>query len=64
MSGLTSQKQSGAGTAKDPSVVANLVCVFPEFGNSLRGIAEYTGHCWRRESRTLQYQSSGALCGR
>jgi hypothetical protein len=29
----------------------------PRKNKELRPIAEYTAHCWRRESRTLQYQS-------
>jgi hypothetical protein len=42
MSGLTCQKQLGAATAKDPSLVASLVCRLSGLRQSLRGIAEHT----------------------
>ena len=63
MSGLTCQKQLGAATAKDPSLVASLVF-------RLSGLPQFPSrHCrtYRAllapRSRTLRYQS-GALCGR
>src|SRR5260370_35627911 len=61
MSGLTCQKQLGAATAKDPSLVASLVC-------RLSGLRQFPSrHCrtYRTllalRSRTLRYQSGGAL---
>ncbi len=81
------RRQLGAATAKDPSLVASLVCRLsgPEsdrgrrnrrgagatttglihcrlFGNSLRGIAEHTGHCWRCDRGHCDI-NQGALCG-
>jgi len=61
MSGLTCQKQLGAATAKDPSLVASLVC-------RLSGLRQFPSrHCrtYRAllapRSRTLRYRSGGAL---
>ena len=61
MSGLTCQKQLETATAKDPSLVASLVC-------RLSGLRQFPSrHCrtYRTllapRSRTLRYQSGGAL---
>jgi hypothetical protein len=43
MSGLTCQKQLGAATAKDPSLVASLVCHLSGLGNSLRALPNIQG---------------------
>ena len=64
MSGLTCQKQLGAATAKDPSLVASLVC-------HLSGLRQFPSrHCrtYRTllalRSRTLRHKPGGALRAR
>jgi len=61
MSGLTCQKQLGAATAKEPSLVASLVC-------RLSGLRQFPSRQCRTyrallapRSRTLRYRSGGAL---